>query len=300
LISRLKKKKSGSAQLPEKVESKDENIESYKLKISELNHQLETAREQTERQVTEMLNKQFQANLNKSNKQIERLKEKLVNCEKRGKKKSQKKEGAEMTSLQDQLELLKELLNRKEKKIEELQMSKEKEISPRDKSEVKLGSANVISTLNEELQMKLNKAKMEIRTLKEQLNGYKKMENRSQGKSRMEFKASEQLVNQLQQKLAEQDRLLEIKDDQYITIKNEAVQINSRLDDLKNQIRLKDQTIDKFKSQLESVKAENSLPELDMEDSQLSLRIREMRSLIDDLKKQIKEQRLEISQLREK
>jgi hypothetical protein len=91
---------------------------------------------------------------------------------------------------------------------------------------------------------------------------------------------------------------LKTKDEEIETIKNEAVQIKKRYRQLENQLKLRDQKLSEIQKQYDgqTIRA----PPQPQEDPHLSLRLRELKGMVQDLEKQNVEQRLEISQLRKK
>ena len=91
---------------------------------------------------------------------------------------------------------------------------------------------------------------------------------------------------------------LETKDGEIETIKNEAVQIKKRYRQLENQLKTRDQKLNDLQKQIE--RHTTRIPAQKPEDPHLTLRLRELKSIIDDLQKQNTEQRMELVQLRKK
>ena len=94
---------------------------------------------------------------------------------------------------------------------------------------------------------------------------------------------------------------LKMKDSEIETIKNEAVQIKGKYKQLENQLKTKEQKVSELHNKLET---SNFQPEKQSQinseaNRNLNLRLKELESLIEGLKQQNSEQRLEISQLRE-
>jgi chromosome segregation ATPase len=156
----------------------------------------------------------------------------------------------------------------------------------------------------EELQNKLNKAKTRIQLLESQSNG-PQIQNLSDstttpGNINEKLKIQREMAGFLQQKLDEAQRNLSIKDEEIATIKNEAIRIKKSYEILENQLKQKDQFIFDLKNELSGLKAKSLTPNgsISEENPDTILRIEELKSMLEDLKKQNIQQRLEISQLR--
>ena len=149
------------------------------------------------------------------------------------------------------------------------------------------------------MQNKLNKAKIQIRSLQEQLKQYDGEKSPEQAKPQSELEGQLKMQREMAIFLQKQ---LEIREGEIETIKNEAVQIKGKYKQLESQIRLKDKKINELQEKLEGsyVQPYSQPPPASAEDPNLTLRLKELKSLIEDLKKQNAEQRLEISVLRKK
>jgi chromosome segregation ATPase len=91
---------------------------------------------------------------------------------------------------------------------------------------------------------------------------------------------------------------LKTKEEEIETIKNEAVQIKKRYRQLESQIKTRDTKLNDLQKQIETHTMRTPTPS--QEDSDIALRLRELRGIIEELKKENSEQRLEISKLRKK
>ncbi|MFW9824519.1 MAG: hypothetical protein ACFFE4_16365, partial [Candidatus Thorarchaeota archaeon] len=149
--------------------------------------------------------------------------------------------------------------------------------------------------LKEDLQNKLNKAKLEIRSLQDQLSRYKSGDVSGTGEPQKELEGKVKMQREMAMFLEKQ---LKTKEEEIDTIKNEAVQIKKRYRQLETQLKLKDQKLEEMQKQIDSQIIQPSAPP--KEDPQLSLRLRELKGIIQDLEKNNIEQRLEIAQLRKK
>ncbi|MHA1292283.1 MAG: hypothetical protein ACTSQJ_06395 [Promethearchaeota archaeon] len=312
LITKLKQQSisADSAELNEELRKKEEEIKALKLDVSELNEKIKqmkessitTAQDKASETIAKSLTEELQNQLNKSKRQIEALKKKLSAYEKKGKKGKVIVEDSAVDNLKDKIDELKEEINNKNKEIENLKQSiksleKAGETAISQPSGAKVSEP--ISALTEELQNKLNKAKIQIKTLQEQLKKYKSGKIPAEGPSESELedelKMQKEMVISLQQKLEEQKGIIESKEGELGVVKNEANQIKIKYEGLESQIKLKEQKIAELKTQVEALRNQAQTP---LEDPQIALRLRELKSLLDDLQKQNIQQRIEISQLR--
>jgi len=306
LITKLKQQSisADSAELNEELRKKEEEIKALKLDVSELNEKIKqmkessitTAQDKASETIAKSLTEELQNQLNKSKRQIEALKKKLSAYEKKGKKGKVIVEDSAVDNLKDKIDELKEEINNKNKEIENLKQSiksleKAGETAISQPSGAKVSEP--ISALTEELQ------KIQIKTLQEQLKKYKSGKIPAEGPSESELedelKMQKEMVISLQQKLEEQKGIIESKEGELGVVKNEANQIKIKYEGLESQIKLKEQKIAELKTQVEALRNQAQTP---LEDPQIALRLRELKSLLDDLQKQNIQQRIEISQLR--
>ncbi|MFW9973163.1 MAG: hypothetical protein ACFFDF_23470 [Candidatus Odinarchaeota archaeon] len=157
-------------------------------------------------------------------------------------------------------------------------------------------SNKIIETLKDDLQNKLNKAKVRIQSLEAELKKY-------QGRKPVQ---SEKPQNNLEEKFKIQREMsislqkqLKTKEEEIETIKNEAVQIKTKYRQLENHLRLKDEKLNDLQRQLDSLNIQAQVQPI-REDPNLDLRIRELKNRIENLEKLNNEQKVEISQLRKR
>jgi len=299
LITKLKQKAmdADSAELNEKIREKDEKIKELETKLQELGEKKESKAESRggADAITRALTEELQTKLNKAKRQITVLNDKLKKFKKKGKGKVEITSESEMDSLQEKIDELTEQIENKNKKIANLEetlscLEEEKEEKP---------DSGAIGALTEELQTKLNKAKIQIKTLQEQLKereaGTAPEGGASSEEIEEELRTQRDLVVGLQQKIDELQQTLENKDGEITSVKNEAIQHKIKCEDLENAVKLKEAKIEELKTQLSKVKTSSPSP---AENPDVALRVRELKNMIEDLNKQSIQQRLEISQLR--
>jgi len=301
LISKLRANKVSSEDFEEKLKQKELEIESFKLEILELNQKIKdfsTASDDKKGDsIAKKLIEDLQQQLNKSKRQVTELKQKLEKSVKKSKKEI--KEITKNESLKREIDELNELLKSKDKEIEGLK----KNIISLQKAEIAanfeqsdVSSNQMIKTLKEDLQGKLNRAKLQIKSLQEQIKKDQVVQtpelvgnqNELEGKLKMQREMAIFLQKQL-----------DTKEGEIETIKNEAVQIKTKYRQLENQARLKDQKISDLQRQLDSINIQTRI-QPKKEDPNLALRVRELKNKMDYLEKLNNEQKLEISQLRKK
>ncbi|GAG95706.1 unnamed protein product, partial [marine sediment metagenome] len=155
----------------------------------------------------------------------------------------------------------------------------------------------------EELTNKLNKSKTQIASLKQQLNSVQNISTDTlpQGDAEGKLKIQREMASFLQQQLDDSKLALKTKEEEIATIKNEAIRIKRKYGELDNQLKVKDQKTNDLKADLDSLRiqtqtlAQNNTTQT--VSPEFKLRLKELESLVDDLKKQNIQQRLEISQL---
>ncbi len=272
------------------VDEKDREIENLKEEILKLKNFLEqsaiTKDQKKSENITKDLLEDLQDTLTKVKKQNENLKKKLEKYEKKSSKGANDKALMSLTS-----EL--ESKNVQIKELKEL-------VSSLKESNEPLPLDQVV----EELQNKLNKAKVRIQLLESQSKTPQiqttPLQASSPGEIDGKLKIQREMASFLQQQLDEAKRNLNIKEEEISTIKNEAIRIKKSYEILENQMKEKDQKIYDLRNELNSFNIKNQTHSgLDqVEDHNIALRIEELKSIIEDLKKQNVQQRLEISQLR--
>lgn len=301
VIRRLKSKDIGSDEFNEKLIEKDKNIEMLTDQIADLKENLEKKPiqpeikpEKTSRDISKNLLEELQNSLNKVKRQNEELKKKLDKYEKKDKKKKEHKEDKNIQELKDKISQLTGELEYKNKEIEKLNTSAIHLES--------LSGPDALKKVVEELTSRLNKSKTQITSLKQQLNAVKNLptDTLPPGDAEGKLKIQREMASFLQQQLDESKLALKTKEEEIATIKNEAIRIKRKYEELDNQLKLKDQTTNKLKADLDSFRVQNQTQTISTQSisPESNLRLKELESLVDDLNKQNIQQRLEISQLR--
>ncbi|MFW9771585.1 MAG: hypothetical protein ACFFBY_03060 [Promethearchaeota archaeon] len=294
IIRKIKNQKGDNYDISEELQEKEELIESLKLELLELrenfksktkidtNIKIQENLPESKNNLTKELIKELQNNLNKYKRQNEDLRKKIDSYKNKDKF-DKKVEEYESTIAQLTAQL------------------NDKASSLRAEGSI-TDNTSVPSTLKqvvEELKDKLNKSKIQISILQNQLNTQSNQKT-SQIDIDDKLKIQREMASFLQQQLDETKKALAIKDQEIATIKNEAILIKTSHEELKNQLRLKDKKISTLMNDLNrlSVATQNQSQTPQAENPQLLLRIEELRTIIEDLTKQNKELRLEIDQLR--
>ncbi|MFX0048362.1 MAG: hypothetical protein ACFE8G_09360, partial [Candidatus Hermodarchaeota archaeon] len=250
--------------------------------------------EKTNDGISKSLLEELQNSLNKVKRQNDELKDKLNKYEKKDKKKKEQKEDKELFELKDKISQLTGELEYKNKEIEKLNTSSIHLES--------LSGPESLKKVVEELTNKLNKSKTQIKTLKQQLNVLKNIptDTLPQGDVEEKLKIQREMASFLQKQLDESKHALKTKEEEIATIKNEAIRIKKKYEELDNRFKLKEQNINDLKANLDSIKiqtqSQNSLTQTIS--PEFTVRLKELESMVDDLNKQNIQQRLEISQLR--
>ncbi len=295
-INDLKRQVDDKAEISVILKEKEEEIATLKSDISKLNQSLINAAggDKESASIQKTLIEDLQNQLNKSKRQVQDLNKKLEKFKKKEKKGEKVAEESELTS---EINDLKELLEKRDIEIQNLKS----DISTIQQVEVEFDTeqSSAPSEVLQDLQNKLNKAKIQIRSLQEQLKQYDGEKPPEQAKPQSELEGQLKMQREMAIFLQKQ---LEIREGEIETIKNEAVQIKGKYKQLESQIRLKDKKINELQEKIEGsyVQPQSQPPPASAEDPNLTLRLKELKSLIEDLKKQNAEQRLEISVLRKK
>ena len=263
----------------ETITHKDNIIESLNQKVDELNERLKNTEKKVEKESSERIQKKIlqdlQDKLNKFKRINEELNSKLT--------KYKEKENIETKS-------------EKDNKIKELE-NKIKELSLRS-PETQSHQEGTLDKVLEELQNKLNKSKAQIKVLQEQIKN-NSTEN-IDSSTNDQLKIQRDMAIFLQNQLDDAKRALKTKVEEIGTIKNEAIRIKRKYEELENQMKTKEQIYNNLRSDFESLKIKTQLQgnSNSVQNPQIELRIQELKSQIDDLTKQNIQQRLEINQLR--
>ncbi|MHA1460553.1 MAG: hypothetical protein ACTSO8_03645 [Promethearchaeota archaeon] len=283
IIRRLKSKDIGSDEFNKIMRGKDEKIEALTDQISDLKENLEKrpiqkkiSPKKTSGDISKNLLEDLQNNLNKVKRQNDNLKKKLDKYEKKDKKKKDQKEDGGVQELKDQISQLTGELEYKNKEIEKFNTSSIHLES--------LSGPDSLKKIVEELTNKLNKSKTQITTLQQQLKANQNINTDTlpQGDVEGKLKIQREMASFLQQQLAESKHAIKTKEEEIATIKNEAIRIKRKYEELDN-----------IQIQTQNTTNQTISPEF-------KLRLNELESLVDDLNKQNIQQRLEISQLRKK
>lgn len=308
MITKLKQQAMGAdaAELNEKLRLKENEVDDLKKEIEQLNARLEEARTAAQAQGADSIRKglteELQTKLNKAKREIGELKEQLTKQDKKekpSKKEIKPKDDGKLNELLDKVDELKEEISQKENEIAKLK-TQITELKEAPQAPPPLTPSGPASGLTDELQSKLNKARAQIKNLEKQLAEAKAGEiNVVEVKSQIEEGLESELEKQKQLVQALQDQILKQSEELGI-IQNESTQIKIKCEDLQNQVKLKEQKIGELKKELLSTssKAQSQMAKTQGPSEPVALRLRELKSLIDDLSKQNIQQRLEISQLR--
>lgn len=301
IISKLRANNVGSEDFETKLKQKELEIESLKLEILELNQKIKdfsTASDDKKGDsIAKKLIEDLQQKLNKSKRQVTELKQKLEISVKKSKKEIKgitKNEG-----LKREIDELNELLKSKDKEIEGLKsdiISLQKAEIAANFGQNDVSSNQMIKTLKDDLQGKLNRAKLQIKSLQEQIKKNQVVQTPEMNGNQNELDGKLKMQREMAIFLQKQ---LDTKEGEIETIKNEAVQIKTKYRQLENQVRLKDQKVNGLQRQLDSLNIQTQI-QPKKEDPNLALRFRELKNKMEYLEKLNSEQKLEISQLRKK
>ena len=269
---------------------------------------------------------ELQDKLNKQESLIRRLKSKDLGSDEYNKKIREKDEKIELLSDKitdlteknsSQIEtnhvdnnVTKNLLEELQKKLNKAKRQNEdlkKVITKYEKkNKDKKGEAEPIALKEvvEEFKSEISKSKVKIATLQEQIKEGQNQEappvSIPQGGVEGKLKIQREMASFLQTQLAESNTALKTKEEEITTIKNEAISIKRKYEELDNQFKLKDQKSNEIEAELDSLRIQiqtqaNTTQTINPD---INLRFKELESLVDDLSKQNIQQRLEISQLR--
>ncbi|NHJ24857.1 MAG: hypothetical protein EAX89_09795 [Candidatus Lokiarchaeota archaeon] len=297
LIRQLKYQNVDSEEFNIQLKEKDEEIELLQEKVEKLTQETEDARSKisiVDTQALDSIHKKLltdlQDKLNKAKFKNEELTKELEKYT----KKNRGEDSSEIETLKGRIvELTMEL----EKKADYV-------TADIDLSKIDLSDNPTLGKVVEELQTKLNKSRTQIKALQEQLKAFQlqtdsvDISEDYSGK----LKIQREMASFLQKQLKDSKDALKVKEEEITTIKNEAIRIKRKYEDLENLLKQKEYNIRNMQSELDSYKTKGQIksssdyglePELD-------LRIKELESYVEDLTKQNIQQRIEISELRKK
>jgi chromosome segregation ATPase len=296
-INRLNYRVKEAVRDSEKLQELESVIDTYKSEIDELNQKLKELSSPSDNEsgdsIAKKLIEDLQKQLNKSKREIIELKQKLS---KKTKKSEKRSDILKINKLGDQVKELNELIKTKNNEIKNL---KNDNVSngtfPGRSDQTDVTSSEMIKKLKEDLQNQLNKSKLQVRSLQEQVRKYESGEISGTGETQKEMEGKLKLQREMAMFLEKQ---LKTKEGEVETIKNEAVQIKKRYRQLENQLKLRDQKLNDLQKQING--QISRAPIQPQQDPQLSLRLRELKVFVQDLEKKNLEQRVEIAQLRKK
>ena len=301
LINELNRKVKHSEKFNERLKDKDNIIEAYSSEINELNQKLSklsttSVYEKNGTSMAKTLIEDLQTQLNKSKNKILTLQQKLSKHEKKSKKSEKKDVQFKINKFETQITELNEMLSVRDNEISNLK----NEISSVRKSIISINpdqpdnsSSEMIKTLKEDLQNQLNKSKIQVKSLQEQISNLKTRESSRNNESQKEIKGKLKMQREMAIFLQKQ---LDTKEGEIETIKNEAVQIKKRYRQLESQVNSKDQKFNDLQRQIEKFSAQTSSTTPD--NPHLALRLRELKGINQDLQSKNRDLKYEIAQLR--
>ncbi|MHA1669830.1 MAG: hypothetical protein ACTSV5_04535 [Promethearchaeota archaeon] len=283
LIRRFQHDNRGTSDFQDVLKTKDIEIENLKNTIQDLEESYSKPNKLDDDRngdITKKILTDLQEKLNKLKRQNEELKYKI---EQKSKTEDLGNKDR-VIELEDEIKTLKSQLNNKDNEINHQEGPLEQVV--------------------EELQNKLNKAKSKINILQDQLQAQNITSSPSAGESHIgtidKIKMQRDLASFLQQQLDDAKKALKTKVEEIGTIKNEAIRIKRRYEDLETQIQFKDKSIRELRNDLDTLKLQTQLHSTPKQEENPSyeLRLQELKSMVEDLTKQNIQQRLEINQLR--
>ncbi|MFX1417825.1 MAG: hypothetical protein ACFE9N_02770 [Promethearchaeota archaeon] len=300
-INRLRSSLVGGDDISQKLNQKEEEIEILKSQILELNQKIKDLNIKSDKKSDDLLSKNLiedlQNQLTKTKRQVAELKQKLEKSDKKGKK--EEKAATKIEGYKKEIHELKDLLKSKDHEAKDLK----NQITSLQKAEIAANfeqdenmSSEMIKALKEDLQNKLNKAKVKIKSLQDQVKNYQIAKTPESVGPQSELEGKLKMQREMAIFLQKQ---LKTKEDEIETIKNEAVQIKRKYRQLENQLKLKDEKLDDLQRQLDNLFIQSQI-QPGKEDPNLRLRVKELKNKVENLQKLSNEQKLEISQLRKK
>jgi len=249
-----------SPEIEKSLEQKDDEIKMLKKKISDLTNKSGSQGLSSLNKKSPKISSDLTSELQNK---LNRAKIQIETLKKQMQQKSKGKDKEEIERLNHEVEDLKYQLAMKEKS--------EKLSSPTSS-----GPFNGLST---ELQEKLNTARMQIKNLQDQLKKYEGAV-RSQMNTGVSLKSPKM-------------------EDTFSKLKEENTLLNKKIKEQEHILSVKEERIISLSEKLKIPPLNGNLKKID-ENTPIALRVRELSTLIEDLKKQNVQQRIEISQLRRK
>lgn len=307
LITKLKQQTMGAdaAELNEKLRKKDKEVDILKTELngvkSKLDEFRDSARSSSADTIRQALTEELQEKLNKAKRQIGELKKQLGKAGKKPKKSKKDKTETAIDDLQDKIDELQEQLNSKNAEINKLKtsMDKLKESASSAPEKPAAAPSGPLSGLAEELQSKLSKARIQIKEYKSKLDelqagntGTSEASMEAQKKLQEEIDKHKELVSNLQEQILKQS-------EEFGSVKHEATEFKIKCEDLESQVSIKDEKIADLKKQLLDISSQAQTNEISKETPEaLSLRLRELKSMVNDMEKQNIQQRFELNKLK--
>ncbi len=301
IINKLRSQNVGNEDLSKQLNQREEEIEILKSENFDLQQKLMEFDTNSSKKGSNTIKKELiedlQDQLTKSKKQITDLKLKIAKSDKKSKK--FEKDITKVKEFKKEINEQKDLVKERENKIKDLK----KQIISLQKAEIAanfeqddIASNEMMKTLQDDLQSKLNKAKHQIVSLKFELKETQEEKPiepmQPQGELEGKIKMQREMAIFLQKQL-------KTKEEEIETIKNEAVQIKGKYRQLENQLRLKEEKLNDLQRQLDSLNIQTQVQHV-REDPKLDLRVRELKNRLENLEKLNTEQKLEIAQLRKR
>ncbi|TXT63735.1 MAG: hypothetical protein BAJALOKI3v1_320031 [Promethearchaeota archaeon] len=295
------------SQLEKELQLKNKTIEELESKIVRLEEKLESINSQNapeggSDQMSLSLTEELQDKLNRTKRRVLHLQERLSKYEEVKDTLGLTAAEEQMYTSQEEFQQLRRELSAKTQKIQELKetISCLEDGQSEKKSPEILTGPEMISELTEELQKKLNKAKIRIQQLENELEskpGAKTVSSTQLDQMQEVISEKDQTIENLKTTLESKDKMVKNKQEELETIKNEAMKCNSEIEKLKHTLDSKEDQIESLKSQLATVQ-QDSEQKTSQSENAISLRVRELKNLVKELKKENAQQLVEISELR--
>lgn len=295
------------SQLEKELQLKNKTIEELESKIVRLEEKLESINSQNapeggSDQMSLSLTEELQDKLNRTKRRVLHLQERLSKYEEVKDTLGLTAAEEQMYTSQEEFQQLRRELSAKTQKIQELKetISCLEDGQSEKKSPEILTGPEMISELTEELQKKLNKAKIRIQQLENELEskpGAKTVSSTQLDQMQEVISEKDQTIENLKTTLESKDKMVKNKQEELETIKNEAMKCNSEIEKLKHTLDSKEDQIESLKSQLATVQ-QDSEQKTSQSENAISLRVKELKNLVKELKKENAQQLVEISELR--
>jgi chromosome segregation ATPase len=295
------------SQLEKELQLKNKTIEELESKIVRLEEKLESINSQNapeggSDQISLSLTEELQDKLNRTKRRVLHLQERLSKYEEVKDTLGLTAAEEQMYTSQEEFQQLRRELSAKTQKIQELKetISCLEDGQSEKKSPEILTGPEMISELTEELQKKLNKAKIRIQQLENELEskpGAKTVSSTQLDQMQEVISEKDQTIENLKTTLESKDKMVKNKQEELETIKNEAMKCNSEIEKLKHTLDSKEDQIESLKSQLATVQ-QDSEQKTSQSENAISLRVKELKNLVKELKKENAQQLVEISELR--